>query len=75
MRERKITQRVVVDRLLTQQKKSCPVCGKTFWGAKIRQYDRLACAQKASYDRHAEERRKTRMEKYYAARKAAAKKK
>jgi hypothetical protein len=49
--------------------RECAVCGKKFegWGPQI--YCSQLCGNKASYRRHAEERRKTRMDKYYAEKK------
>jgi ribosomal protein S27AE len=44
--------------------KVCPVCGQTFMGTKKAKYDRLACRQKANYDRHAEEYRQYKLDKY-----------
>ena len=46
--------------------KQCAVCGKTFAGIKKSKYCSLACGNKAAYQRHAEQRRKERMAKYYA---------
>jgi predicted nucleic acid-binding Zn ribbon protein len=54
--------------------RACVVCGKKFEGWGKKKYCSLVCANKAAYDRHAEERRKDRMEKYYAEKKAAGKK-
>jgi hypothetical protein len=55
--------------------KMCPVCGQKFIGTKKAKYDRLACRQKANYDRHATEYRQQKLEKYHAEKKAAAGKK
>jgi hypothetical protein len=55
--------------------KTCPVCGKTFVGAKLAKYDSLQCKQKASYERHVEARRATRREKYQAEKQTSASKK
>jgi predicted nucleic acid-binding Zn ribbon protein len=52
----------------------CPVCGKKFEGWGKQTYCSQACANRASYQRHAERRRKERMEKYYAEKKTAGKK-
>lgn len=54
--------------------KTCPVCGKTFVGAKLAKYDSLQCKQKASYGRHVEARRQKRMEKYHQEKKTVGKK-
>jgi hypothetical protein len=37
--------------------KVCPVCGRKFRGVSKQRYDRPACLRRASYERHAEERR------------------
>ena len=55
--------------------KVCPVCGQKFMGTKKAKYDRLACRQKANYDRHAEEYRQYQLKKYHAEKRAAAGKK
>jgi len=73
MREK--TQTMMIERKLTLQEKKCPVCSKVFWGAKVRKFCSLACAQKDSYQRHAEERRSARMAKYRAEKTASARKK
>lgn len=52
----------------------CVVCGKQFEGWGKKKYCSLVCGNKAAYQRHAEERRKARMEKYYAEKKTAEKK-
>jgi hypothetical protein len=55
--------------------KVCPVCGQKFMGTKKAQYDRVACRQKANYDRHASAYRQQKLEKYHADRKVAVGKK
>jgi tRNA(Ile2) C34 agmatinyltransferase TiaS len=55
--------------------KVCPVCGQKFMGTKKAKYDRLACRQKANYERHADVYRQSQLEKYHAEREAAAGKK
>jgi hypothetical protein len=55
--------------------KVCPVCGQKFMGTKKARYDRLACRQKANYERHAEAYRESQLKKYHAEKKAAAGKK
>jgi hypothetical protein len=65
---------VTVTRRVKLLEKVCPNCGKTFWGPKVRIYCTGrggACANRASYLKHAEQRRQQRMEKYYAEKKAA----
>lgn len=46
--------------------KTCPVCGKTFEGVKIRKFCGRACQNRADYERHGEEYRQARMERYRA---------
>jgi hypothetical protein len=55
--------------------KVCPVCGQTFMGTKKARYDRVACRQKANYERHAEQYRQRKLEKYHAEKKVTASKK
>jgi predicted nucleic acid-binding Zn ribbon protein len=55
---------LTVTRRLTLEEKTCPVCGKTFWGAKVKRYCSRACQNKANYERHAEEYRQQRLESY-----------
>ena len=62
-------------RHVTLEEKTCPVCGKTFEGVKIRKFCSRACQNKADYERHAEGYRQARMERYRAEKKAAAGKK
>jgi endogenous inhibitor of DNA gyrase (YacG/DUF329 family) len=57
------------------ERKLCPQCGKSFEGAKLAQFCSKSCANKASYQRHAETARTKRMAKYYSEKKAAAGKK
>jgi hypothetical protein len=52
----------------------CLVCKKKFEGWGKQEYCSKLCANRASYQRNAEERRKARMEKYYAEKKTAGKK-
>ena len=51
-------------RTLRLIEKICPVCGKTFEGVKIRKFCSRACQNKADYDRHGEEYRQARMDRY-----------
>ncbi len=53
-------------RRVTLVEKTCPVCGKTFEGVKIRKFCSRACQTKADYERHADQYRTARMEKYHA---------
>jgi hypothetical protein len=46
-------------------RKLCPQCGKAFRGVLVQKLCSNACVQRASYARHAEQRRKARMAKYY----------
>lgn len=55
--------------------KTCPVCGKKFEGVKIRKFCSRPCQNKADYDRHAQEYRQARMERYRTERAAEAKQK
>jgi endogenous inhibitor of DNA gyrase (YacG/DUF329 family) len=62
-------------RRMRLEEKVCPQCGKRFEGVKKRRYCSRACQAKADYERHAEEYRQRRVEKYHAEKKAAAGKK
>jgi len=53
--------------------KTCPVCGQRFMGTKKAEYDRVACRQKANYQRHAKEYRQYKLEKYRRHKKQAGK--
>jgi hypothetical protein len=66
VREREIT----VTRTVKQVEKECPVCHRSFWGAKISRYCSRACRNRANYERHEEEYRQQRVEKYQAEKKA-----
>lgn len=44
--------------------KRCKVCGKPFTGTARALYDTPACKQRANYQKHAEQYRAARMEKY-----------
>lgn len=46
--------------------KTCPVCGKTFEGVKIRKFCSRTCQNKADYQRHGDDYRQARMERYHA---------
>lgn len=52
-------------RRITLEWKTCPRCGKSFEGAKVARFCSKVCANKASYQRHAEAIREKRMAKYY----------
>ena len=56
------------------EEKTCPQCGKKFEGVKKRVYCSRACQGKADYERHAEQYRKARVEKYHTEKRAEAKK-
>lgn len=56
--------KVAFTRTVKEVEKRCPVCGNTFWGAKISRYCGRACQNKANYERHAEEYRQMRREHY-----------
>jgi len=66
---------IVVKRRIRVFPKKCPVCGKDFTGPKIKVFCSRACVRKATYQKHGEEYRKQRREKYHAEKKAAAGKK
>ena len=52
--------------------KVCVVCGKSFLGTARAKYDTNACRQAFNYNKHAEEYRRRKLEKYHAEKKAAA---
>jgi endogenous inhibitor of DNA gyrase (YacG/DUF329 family) len=56
------------------EEKTCPQCGKKFEGVKKRKYCSRACQAKADYERHADEYRKARVEKYRSAKNAETRK-
>jgi endogenous inhibitor of DNA gyrase (YacG/DUF329 family) len=62
-------------RQVALEEKTCPVCGKKFEGVKIRKFCSQSCQKRADYERHAEQYRQRRVEKYRAEKKAAAGKK
>jgi len=49
-----------------REERTCAVCGTTFVGTVRARYCSRACASKADYQRHLEERRATRREHYQA---------
>lgn len=58
---------ITVTRRIKLLEKVCPVCGKTFWGPKLRVYCTGrggVCANRANYRKHAEARRQQRRESY-----------
>jgi hypothetical protein len=57
---------VTMERRIPLSEKTCPVCEKRFMGAKLAKFCSQACKLKASYQRHAEERRAERRERYRA---------
>ena len=73
--ERVIEQKVAVSytytRKLRLEEKTCPICGKKFEGVKKRVYCSRACQARADYERHADQYRKARVEKYQATKKTA----
>ena len=72
MIEQQVSVSYIYTRRLRLEGKTCPVCGKKFEGVKKRRYCSRACQAKADYERHAEEYRQRRVEKYHAEKKAAA---
>lgn len=75
MKRKERMRTVTISRKLTQVEKPCPVCGCLFWGATMSRYCSRACKSRADYQRHVEERRQRRVEKYRAEKKAAGRKK
>ena len=67
-------ERMAYVRHMVLEEKKCLVCGKVFEGVKKRRYCSRACQAKANYERHADEYRKARVEKYQAEKKTAGKK-
>jgi hypothetical protein len=63
---------ISIVRRLTLEKKTCPQCSKHFEGAKVARFCSKSCANKSSYQRHAETAREKRMAKYYQAKQAKA---
>lgn len=51
-------------RRVTLEEKTCPICGKTFEGVKIRKFCSRACQNRADYERHGGEYRQARVERY-----------
>lgn len=62
--EKTKTIRVSFTRKIRLEEKTCPICGTTFTGAKIKKYCSRACQNKANYDRHVDEYREMRRENY-----------
>lgn len=56
-------------------KKQCATCGRTFTGTKKSVYCSQSCKSRANYLKHAEQRRRHRLEKYHAEKTASARKK
>ena len=67
-------ERTAYVRHMILEEKKCLVCGKAFEGVKKRRYCSRACQAKANYERHANEYRKARTEKYHQEKRAEAKK-
>lgn len=66
---------ITVTRRVKLLEKVCPACGTTFWGPKVRVYCTGrggTCANRANYLKHAEQRRRHRVEKYQAEKQNAA---
>ena len=55
---------VEIVKRITVEWKDCLQCGKRFEGAKVAEFCSKSCANKASYQRHAEARRTHRRETY-----------
>lgn len=60
------TRVIEIVKRITVEQKTCPQCGKKFEGARVARFCSKLCANKASYQRHAEEARERRREKYQA---------
>lgn len=56
------------------ERKTCPVCGKSFMGAKPARYCSKPCLNKAAYQRNAEAYRQARKKRYRNQKERAAKK-
>jgi endogenous inhibitor of DNA gyrase (YacG/DUF329 family) len=69
--EQKINRTSYVRKLVLEEK-ACPQCGKTFEGIRKQKFCSRACQKKADYERHSNEYRQARMERYRAEKKAAA---
>lgn len=54
-----------VVRRLPLAKKSCPTCGKEFWGPAVRAYCSVSCRNKAAYHRNPDAYREHRKKSYY----------
>ena len=52
-------------RTLQQVKKSCPMCGREFWGSPLKRHCSQPCQLKANQARHTEADHKARTEQYY----------
>jgi len=68
-------QTFTVTRKILLEEKVCSQCGKRVLGRKNKKFCSRACVQKATYEKHGDEYRKARMEKYHAEKKTAAGKK
>ena len=65
-------QTFTVTRRITLEERTCPQCGKRFVGRKNKKFCSRACVRKATYEKHGDEYRKARVEKYHAEKQAAA---
>jgi endogenous inhibitor of DNA gyrase (YacG/DUF329 family) len=70
--EQKISRASYVRHLKIEQK-TCPICGNKFEGIRKQRFCSRPCQRKADYDRHAEQYRQARMERYRSEKHAAAK--
>lgn len=64
-KEQTVQQEIRYTRNIRIVRKQCEFCGKVFEGQLVKTYCSSICKKKAAYQRHAEDRRKRRMEKYY----------
>jgi hypothetical protein len=56
--------KVIIDRHIPLVEKTCAQCEKKFVGVKVKRYCSTACAKKASYWRHPEAYRESRLKSY-----------
>ena len=67
------TQTVTYTRQVVIEKRTCPVCKKTFEGTGRRVYCSVSCRSKADYQKHANARREARLKRYRAQQKERSK--
>ncbi len=62
-------------RRTTLERKTCPQCGKEFTGAKVSRYCSRVCRNRSYYERHAEQSRQDRVDRYHQEKKQTTTKK